>query len=185
MGRGSRAYRWALIALGNQTRNYISNVISSGYVYQPRVGICSAVLPSISQGRSGDKHDANNSFQEVRCLPLKFGFSEPQVCSYSTSGPHGQEVWEGKSIKKILIANRGEIACRVIKTAKKLGVRTVAVYSEADRHAKHVAMADESVYIGPAPASSSYLNGANIVATALATGADVIFLSVQILLAKY
>ena len=177
MGGGSRAYRWALIALGNQTRNYSSSVISSGYLYRQRVGICSAVLPSILQDRSGDKHNANNSSEEFRCPPVKFGFSESQARSYSTSSPQGQEVWEGKSIKKILIANRGEIACRVIKTAKKLGVRTVAVYSEADRQAKHVAIADESVFIGPAPASSSYLNGANIVATALATGADVIFLS--------
>jgi len=174
MGGGSRAYRWALIALGNQTRNYNSSVISSGYLNRQRVGICSAVLPSILQDRGGDKHDANNSSEEFRCPPVKFGFSESQARSYSTSGPQGQEVWEGKSIKKILIANRGEIACRVIKTAKKLGVRTVAVYSEADRQAKHVAMADESVFIGPAPASSSYLNGANIVATALATGADAI-----------
>ena len=53
--------------------------------------------------------------------------------------------------KKILIANRGEIACRVIKTARKMGIKTVAVYSDADKHALHVAMADEAVHIGPAP----------------------------------
>ena len=61
-------------------------------------------------------------------------------------------------IKKILIANRGEIACRVIKTAKKMGIETVAVYSEADEYSKHVLEADESVLIGPAPASESYLS---------------------------
>ena len=55
--------------------------------------------------------------------------------------------------KKILIANRGEIACRVIKTAKKMGIATVAVYSDADRDAVHVEMADEVVHIGPAPAA--------------------------------
>jgi propionyl-CoA carboxylase alpha chain len=56
--------------------------------------------------------------------------------------------------KKILIANRGEIACRVIKTARKMGIATVAVYSDADRNALHVQMADEAVHIGPPPASS-------------------------------
>ena len=59
--------------------------------------------------------------------------------------------------KKILIANRGEIACRVIKTARKMGIATVAVYSDADRDAVHVEMADEAVHIGPSPASQSYL----------------------------
>jgi propionyl-CoA carboxylase alpha chain len=56
--------------------------------------------------------------------------------------------------KKILIANRGEIACRVIKTARKMGIKTVAVYSDADRDALHVEMADEAVHIGPPPARS-------------------------------
>ena len=59
--------------------------------------------------------------------------------------------------KKILIANRGEIACRVIKTAKKMNIKTVAVYSDADRYAEHVRMADETVYLGKSPASESYL----------------------------
>ncbi|HVE54485.1 MAG TPA: biotin carboxylase N-terminal domain-containing protein, partial [Ramlibacter sp.] len=58
---------------------------------------------------------------------------------------------------KILIAKRGEIACRVLATAKKMGIATVAVYSAADRDARHVAMADESVHIGPAPSRDSYL----------------------------
>ena len=59
--------------------------------------------------------------------------------------------------KRILIANRGEIACRIIKTARRLGIKTVAVYSEADRDALHVEMADEAVPIGPPPAAESYL----------------------------
>ena len=59
--------------------------------------------------------------------------------------------------KRILIANRGEIACRVIKTARRMGIETVAVYSEADRDALHVEMADEAVPIGPPPAAESYL----------------------------
>ncbi|MGB8812673.1 MAG: biotin carboxylase N-terminal domain-containing protein, partial [Paracoccaceae bacterium] len=73
---------------------------------------------------------------------------------------------------KILIANRGEIACRVIDTARRLGVASVAVYSDADRGARHVAMADQSVHIGgPAP-RDSYLRGDVIIAAALATGAQ-------------
>ena len=60
---------------------------------------------------------------------------------------------------KILIANRGEIACRVIASAKKMGIATVAVYSDADRDARHVAMADEAVHIGAAPSRESYLLG--------------------------
>jgi propionyl-CoA carboxylase alpha chain len=76
--------------------------------------------------------------------------------------------------KKILIANRGEIACRVIKTAKKMGIATVAVYSEADRDAMHVEMADEAVPIGPAPSRESYLVADKIIDAAKKTGAQAI-----------
>jgi 3-methylcrotonyl-CoA carboxylase alpha subunit len=75
---------------------------------------------------------------------------------------------------KILIANRGEIACRVAATARRLGVRTVAVYSDADAGARHVALCDEAVHLGPAPARDSYLRGDLIVAAARATGAAAI-----------
>jgi 3-methylcrotonyl-CoA carboxylase alpha subunit len=75
---------------------------------------------------------------------------------------------------KILIANRGEIACRVAATAHRLGIKTVAVYSEADANAKHVAVCDESVLIGPAPAKESYLRADKIIEVALATGAQAI-----------
>ena len=75
---------------------------------------------------------------------------------------------------KILIANRGEIACRVIKTARRMGVRTVAVYSEADANARHVRLADEAVCIGPAAARESYLVGERILAAARRTGAQAI-----------
>ncbi len=75
---------------------------------------------------------------------------------------------------KILIANRGEIACRVAATARRMGIKTVAVYSEADAHAKHVAVCDEAVLIGPAPAKESYLRADKIIEVALATGAQAI-----------
>ena len=75
---------------------------------------------------------------------------------------------------KILIANRGEIACRVIATARRMGISTVAVYSEADKNARHVALADESVCIGPAPSRESYLLGKVIISAAKETGAQAI-----------
>jgi len=77
-------------------------------------------------------------------------------------------------IASLLIANRGEIACRVIRTARRLGIRTVAVYSDADAKALHVRMADEAVHIGPSPARESYLVGEKIIAAATATGAEAI-----------
>ncbi|MBC7454027.1 MAG: acetyl/propionyl/methylcrotonyl-CoA carboxylase subunit alpha [Massilia sp.] len=76
--------------------------------------------------------------------------------------------------KKILIANRGEIACRVAATARRMGIKTVAVYSQADFGAKHVAVCDEAVLIGAASAKESYLRGETIIAVALATGADAV-----------
>jgi acetyl-CoA carboxylase biotin carboxylase subunit len=76
--------------------------------------------------------------------------------------------------KKILIANRGEIAVRVIRASREMGIRTVAVYSEADRESLHVRLADESVCIGPPPNKESYLNAPNIISAAMITGADAI-----------
>lgn len=76
--------------------------------------------------------------------------------------------------KKILIANRGEIACRVIKTARRMGIRTVAVYADADARAPFVQMADEAVHIGPSPAAQSYLVADKIIAACRQTGADAV-----------
>ena len=76
--------------------------------------------------------------------------------------------------KKILIANRGEIACRVIATARKMGIATVAVYSEADKEARHVQLADEAVLLGPAPSRESYLVADKIIAACKATGAQAV-----------
>ncbi|WP_150290453.1 acetyl/propionyl/methylcrotonyl-CoA carboxylase subunit alpha [Sphingobium estronivorans] len=77
-------------------------------------------------------------------------------------------------IQSLLIANRGEIACRIIRTARRLGIRTVAVYSDADANSLHVRQADEAVHIGPSPARQSYLIGERIIAAARATGAEAI-----------
>ncbi|KAF9917717.1 hypothetical protein BX616_000128 [Lobosporangium transversale] len=79
-----------------------------------------------------------------------------------------------RPIRKVLIANRGEIACRVIKTCRKLGIATVAVYSESDQNALFVRMADESVFIGPSPSSESYLCGDKIIDACRVTGADAV-----------
>ncbi|MCH8615698.1 acetyl/propionyl/methylcrotonyl-CoA carboxylase subunit alpha [Sphingomonas sp. SM33] len=77
-------------------------------------------------------------------------------------------------LTSLLIANRGEIACRIIRTARRMGIRTVAVYSDADAKALHVRMADEAVHIGPSPARESYLVGEKIIEAATATGAEAI-----------
>ncbi|XP_046971234.1 methylcrotonoyl-CoA carboxylase subunit alpha, mitochondrial [Vanessa cardui] len=97
-----------------------------------------------------------------------------RICStlnlpYSVRFNHAKQLKsdiQWRHIDKVLIANRGEIACRVMRTAKKLGIRTVAVYSDADKHAMHVEMADEAYHIGPAPSSQSYLNAAKILEVA-------------------
>ena len=75
---------------------------------------------------------------------------------------------------KILIANRGEIACRVIQTAKKMGILTVAVYSDADKEARHVELADEAVFIGPAASRESHLVMDKIIAACKETGAQAV-----------
>ena len=75
-------------------------------------------------------------------------------------------------LKKVLIANRGEIAVRIIRACREMGVRTVAIYSEADKDALHVSLADEAICVGPAPSSKSYLNMKAILEAACLTGAD-------------
>src|ERR671917_687584 len=77
-------------------------------------------------------------------------------------------------LKSLLIANRGEIACRIVRTARQMGIRTIAVYSDADAKALHVRQADEAVHIGPSPARESYLRGHKIIEAAKATGAEAI-----------
>ena len=79
-----------------------------------------------------------------------------------------------EEIKKLLIANRGEIACRVMRTARALGVETVAIYSDADSEALHARTADQAVHIGPARAADSYLNMDRIITAARETGCDAI-----------
>ena len=76
--------------------------------------------------------------------------------------------------KKILVANRGEIACRVIKSAQGMGIKVIAVYSDADRYSPHTLMADEAIYIGESPAQSSYLDKEKIIAAMKQTGAEAV-----------
>lgn len=97
---------------------------------------------------------------------------QSRLFSVSNSGCKSDD--KQQRIEKILIANRGEIACRIMRTAKRLGIRTVAVYSDADRDSLHVKSADEAIRIGPPPARLSYLNGSSIVDAAIRTGAQVL-----------
>ena len=87
---------------------------------------------------------------------------------------YNQQQMDKKMFTKILIANRGEIACRIIQTAKKMGIKTVAVYSDADRNSLHVSQADEAIHIGPSPSTESYLVIEKIIQAALSSGAQAI-----------
>ncbi|GAA0141591.1 ligase [Lithospermum erythrorhizon] len=93
---------------------------------------------------------------------------------YSTKPPLTTLKSESQQMEKILIANRGEIACRIMRSAKRLGIKTVAVYSDVDKESLHVKSADEAVYIGPPQARLSYLNSSNIIQAAEKTGAQAI-----------
>jgi propionyl-CoA carboxylase alpha chain len=97
----------------------------------------------------------------------------PVIRSNSACSGEGHYV-QGRMFKRILIANRGEIACRIIKTARRMGIETVAVYSDADKDALHVEMADTAVAIGPPPAAESYLVIAKIVAACKASGVQAV-----------
>src|SRR5205085_1431553 len=89
--------------------------------------------------------------------------------------PQSLKAGNGASMfKRILIANRGEIACRIIKTARKMGIATIAVYSDADRDALHVEMADEAVHIGPPAAAESYLKMDAIIDACRRAGAEAV-----------
>ncbi|MEO1644638.1 MAG: biotin carboxylase N-terminal domain-containing protein, partial [Chloroflexota bacterium] len=78
-------------------------------------------------------------------------------------------------MRKLLIANRGEIACRIVRTCQQMGIATVAIYADADADALHVQVADEAVHVGASPATESYLNIENVIAVAQRTGADAIY----------
>src|SRR5262249_2684316 len=95
-------------------------------------------------------------------------YPQPNWCAWRDT------VAKGRMFKRILIANRGEIACRIIKTARRMGIQTVAVYSDADKDALHVAMADSAVAIGPSPAAESYLVIDKIVAACKQSGAEAV-----------
>src|SRR5579883_1278899 len=89
-----------------------------------------------------------------------------------SSGCDGTTMAETNMIRSLLIANRGEIACRILRTARRMGMRTIAVYSDADASARHVREADEAIRIGPAPAAQSYLDIPAVIRAAQAARAE-------------
>ncbi|KAL2935848.1 Methylcrotonoyl-CoA carboxylase subunit alpha mitochondrial [Bienertia sinuspersici] len=103
----------------------------------------------------------------------RYVFAQFSLLRQFSSSENSAEL-KNKAIEKILVANRGEIACRIMRTAKRLGIRTVAVYSDADRDSLHVKSADEAVRIGPPPAKLSYLQSNSIIEAARITGAQAI-----------
>src|SRR6201999_2114999 len=98
--------------------------------------------------------------------PRRASRSSPSACRRASN--------KSGMFTKILIANRGEIACRVIRTARRMGIATVAVYSDADARAPHVRLADEAAHIGPPPASESYLKAELILEACKKTGAEAV-----------
>lgn len=109
-----------------------------------------------------------NRWQRIPCLllpPRRWAWKQ-KTMKYATT--------TGRNITKVLIANRGEIACRVMRTAKKMGIQSVAVYSEADRNSMHVEMADEAYSIGPAPSQQSYLCMEKIIQVAKISAAQAV-----------
>src|SRR6516162_8032232 len=137
-----------------------------GYVVRSR---CCATSNSPIRGKSTTTSRCDNSRpsrQKHLTLPLRGSLPLPARGE--------REGVRGRVFKKILIANRGEIACRIIRTAQRMGIATVAVYSEADAEALHVRMADEAVPIGPASSTESYLKIERIVDACRATGAEAV-----------
>ena len=124
---------------------------------------------------------ANSIFTGDKLLTTANAGDERRRGAVRQAGPKPMEAEEpmramrgGANDQSLLIANRGEIACRIIRTARAMGIRTVAVYSDADAKALHVRMADEAVHIGPRPARESYLVGDKIIAAAKATRREAI-----------
>src|SRR3546814_20226223 len=111
----------------------------------------------------GTGYEDQRTVRQTDCAP-------PPSCVWSPSPFRGGP----RLINSLLIANRGEIACRIIRTAREMGIRTVAVYSDADAKALHVRAADEAVPLGPSPARDSYLIGAKIIAAPKACPAEAI-----------
>ncbi|KAL2653292.1 hypothetical protein R1flu_021420 [Riccia fluitans] len=166
----SERWRGLPLALSFTGYNY-SGYIYGGFAPLAKNGFNFStydVEPSLTSGGSG-KDLCTKLHQPVASPCHVFRVPSASLSSVSDAGDRRK-----KPIEKILIANRGEIACRVIRTAKKLGIKTVAVYSDADRFAMHVNDADEAVHIGPAAANLSYLSAWKIIAAAKATKAEAI-----------
>ncbi len=132
-----------------------------------------AVGSKVSRRPDHPHHRGDEDDEPDPGAPLGHGHAHPRRGRHARSNTASRSR-SSSNVPKVLIANRGEIALRVLRACKELGISTVAVYSTADRNAMHVRMADESVCIGPPPARDSYLNIPSILAACEITGADAV-----------
>jgi acetyl/propionyl-CoA carboxylase alpha subunit len=132
----------------------------------------------VIQGKAARRQTSVENMNLLKFNRLYFrSFASHATAKSTSGGATGAAGGAGGSVQlhsKILIANRGEIACRIARTARQLGVRTVAVFSDADAHAMHVQMADEAFHIGPPPAAQSYLLGDKLLDICRKSGATAV-----------
>jgi hypothetical protein len=160
------------LSLHKKTRNFGISAFRDSFVRKVRVATCKETRPNVLFSWKLEYGGASNSSFSSTSLASE---QQTGVASSSTLKEKVSEKsqkYKVKPIKKVLVANRGEIAVRIIRSCRELGIETVAVYSTADRNALHVALADETVCIGEPSSKKSYLDITSVLAAAEITGWD-------------